>query len=83
MLGEEAQEVGIIAVSVDPDRDSVQQAHDYSERWRMVDTWSFLVGEEADLQPSVDCLLHRPGGGRSVGIAGGTPWELRHRERRR
>ena len=51
MLGEEAQEVGIIAVSVDPDRDSVQQAHDYSERWRMVDTWSFLVGEEADLQP--------------------------------
>ena len=51
MLGEEAQEVGLIAVSVDPGRDSVQQAHDYSERWRMVDRWSFLVGEEADLQP--------------------------------
>ena len=51
MLGDDAQEVALIAVSVDPGRDSVQQAHDYSERWRMVDRWSFLVGEEADLQP--------------------------------
>ena len=51
MLGDDAHEVGIIAVSVDPDRDSVQQAHDYSDRWRMVDKWSFLVGKEADLQP--------------------------------
>ena len=51
MLGDDAREVRIIAVSVDPDRDSVGQAYDYSERWRMLDRWSFLVGEEADLQP--------------------------------
>ncbi len=51
MLGGDAQEVAIIAVSIDPERDSVEQAYDYSERWRMADKWSFLVGEEADLGP--------------------------------
>ena len=51
MLGDDAREVRIIAVSVDPDRDSVEQAYDYSERWRMLDRWSFLVGEEAELEP--------------------------------
>ncbi len=51
ILGEDAREVGLIAVSVDPDRDSVKEAYDYSERWRMIDRWSFLVGEEADLEP--------------------------------
>lgn len=51
MLGGDAREVALVAVSVDPDRDTVEQAHDYSERWRMLDNWSFLVGEEADLKP--------------------------------
>ena len=51
MLGDDAREVALVAVSVDPGRDTVEQAHEYSERWRMLDNWSFLVGEEADLEP--------------------------------
>ena len=51
LLGEDAAEVEIVAISVDPDRDSVEAAHDYSRRWDMLEGWDFLVGDEAELRP--------------------------------
>ena len=63
MLGDDAGDVAFLAVSVDPARDTVEQAHAYSIRWRMLDRWAFLVGNEEALsavwddyylEPSVD-----------------------------
>ena len=51
MLGDDAQEVALVAVSVDPARDSVQAAFAYSEKWRMTHKWDFLVGSEEELSP--------------------------------
>ena len=51
MLGDSADDIAIIAVSVDPGRDSVDAAHEFSERWDMTDSWSYLVGTEAELRP--------------------------------
>ena len=45
MLGEDADQVSFVAVSVDPERDSIQQAYEFSEKWGMLDKWSFLVGD--------------------------------------
>jgi protein SCO1/2 len=49
MLGEDADDVAILAVSVDPERDTEQAALDYSERWRMTRNWDFLVGQRERL----------------------------------
>ena len=49
MLGDDADDVAILAVSVDPERDTQQAALDYSERWRMSGNWDFLVGQRARL----------------------------------
>ena len=51
LLGEDAAEVEIVAISVDPDRDSVETVYDYSRRWDMLDGWDFLVGDEGELRP--------------------------------
>ena len=51
LLGEDSGEVEIVAISVDPDRDSVEAAYDYSRRWNMLDGWDFLVGVEEELRP--------------------------------
>jgi protein SCO1/2 len=51
LLGEDATEIEILAVSVDPDRDSVEAAHEFSERWQMLANWDYLVGTEARLKP--------------------------------
>ena len=51
LLGEDAAEVEIVALSVDPDRDSVETVYDYSRRWDMLDGWDFLVGDEGELRP--------------------------------
>lgn len=50
-LGETANEAAIVAISVDPERDTVEVALDYSERWKMTDRWSYLVGADAELAP--------------------------------
>ena len=50
-LGDDAQEVRIVAVSVDPERDTAEQAHRYSEEKGMLHKWAFLVGEEEELAP--------------------------------
>lgn len=51
MLGDSADDIAIIAVSVDPERDTTEAAHQFSERWRMTDSWSYLVGTEDELRP--------------------------------
>ena len=50
-LGDDAEEVRMVAVSVDPARDTTEQAHLYSERSGMLDRWAFLVGEKEKLAP--------------------------------
>ena len=51
MLGEEARDVALVAISVDPDRDTVESAYTYSERWQMAHNWDFLVGTREQLAP--------------------------------
>ena len=48
-LGEDTARVSIIAISVDPDRDTPQQARAYSQQRNMLDKWSFLTGPEEEL----------------------------------
>ena len=50
-LGDAAEEVRMVAVSVDPARDTAEQAHRYSERSGMLERWAFLVGEKEELAP--------------------------------
>ena len=40
-----------MAVSVDPERDTVEAAYDYLDKWGMADRWYFLVGDRASLTP--------------------------------
>ena len=51
LLGGDAARVQMVAVSVDPERDSVKQVHEYSEQREMQDKWRFLVGTEEELAP--------------------------------
>jgi len=50
-LGDRWRDVAIIAVTVDPVRDTVAQAAAYSQQWDMLDRWHFLTGSEAALTP--------------------------------
>ena len=50
-LGDDADEVSIVVVSVDPERDTVERALEYSQVWGMAETWSYLVGSEEELSP--------------------------------
>ena len=50
-LGDDADEVRIVAISVDPARDTAEQARGYSEHSGMLDRWAFLVGTEEELAP--------------------------------
>ena len=50
-LGAAAGEVSFVIVSVDPERDTVERAHEYSERWKMLDDWRYLVGAREELEP--------------------------------
>ena len=42
-------DVSIMAVSVDPERDTVERAHEYSRQYGMLDGWAYLVGSQEDL----------------------------------
>ena len=44
-------QVEFIAVSVDPERDTVSEAHDFLGKWGLVNDWSYLVGTEGQLEP--------------------------------
>jgi protein SCO1/2 len=49
-LGDTVTEVEIVAVSVDPERDTVEEARQYLERWDHADDWTFLVGDRELLE---------------------------------
>ena len=50
-MGDDAAHVQFLAVSVDPQRDSVAVVHRYSQERDMQHRWRFLVGSEAELSP--------------------------------
>lgn len=50
-LGADADRVSILAISVDPERDTVEAARTFSERLGMLGRWSYLVGTRAELEP--------------------------------
>ena len=50
-LGKDAQNVGIIAVSTDPQRDTTVAAMDFSRAHSMQNSWHYLVGSRSALQP--------------------------------
>ena len=63
LLESDAEELAMVAVSVDPERDTVEEALDFSQHWQMADRWDFLTGQRAELEriwrayyidPSVD-----------------------------
>ncbi len=51
LLEDYADEVSIVIVSVDPERDTVEAALEYSEARQMQEVWSYLVGTEEELRP--------------------------------
>jgi len=50
-LGKQAQDVGILAVSTDPKRDTADEAIKFSRAHNMQDYWHFLIGKEQTLSP--------------------------------
>ena len=50
LLGDDADQVEFVAVSVDPKRDSVERAYQYSLEKDMENRWRFLVGSEEKLK---------------------------------
>ena len=48
-LDADSSELAIVAVSADPERDTVDAAHAYSDKWKMSDRWAYLVGEREEL----------------------------------
>ena len=49
MLGDDTDQVAFVAISVDPGRDTVERAYDYSQDWDMLNKWAFLTGDEPEL----------------------------------
>jgi protein SCO1 len=50
MLGDRATQVGLVAVTVDPEHDTVQQAKDFSDKLGLTDEWYFLTGNRPQLE---------------------------------
>jgi protein SCO1/2 len=51
MLGTRRADVALLAVTVDPARDTMPRRAEYSRRWQMQDRWHFLTGSETALEP--------------------------------
>lgn len=51
LLGNNAQNVGVIAVSTDPARDTTAAALNFSKTHNMQDYWHYLVGTRSSLAP--------------------------------
>ena len=49
-LGPDADGAEFVAMSVDPERDTVEAARDYLERWELGEGWQYLVGERSELE---------------------------------
>ncbi len=50
-LGNQARNVGVLAVSTDPKRDTAEEALKFSKAHNMQDYWHFLTGKEQTLSP--------------------------------
>ena len=50
LLGPEGNAAQFVAVSVDPERDSVESAREYLDKWTLSNDWQFLVGERSVLE---------------------------------
>ncbi len=50
-LGDDANETAFVAITVDPERDSVEQVYRYSEQQAMLHKWAFLTGSREELEP--------------------------------
>ncbi len=50
LLGDDASRVRMVAISVDPQRDSMERIYEYSDDTDMLDKWHFLVGNEEELE---------------------------------
>ena len=50
-LAEDGSGVEFVAISVDPERDTVEAAQDYLRRWKIEEEWQYLVGDRATLEP--------------------------------
>jgi protein SCO1/2 len=53
-LGDSAEHVQIVAVSVDPERDTAEAALRYTKERGMLDKWVYLVGSKEELTPIWD-----------------------------
>lgn len=51
LLGDDASDVAFLVVTVDPERDTVSRLYEYSRKLDMLDTWHFLTGSRAELEP--------------------------------
>lgn len=54
LLDGAAAHVVLLAVTVDPKRDTVQRIHEYSRQTGMLDRWHFLTGDAKALRPIWD-----------------------------
>jgi protein SCO1 len=50
LLGSRRAEVAVVAVTVDPERDTPAAMTEFSKRWAMLDRWRFLTGTERQLE---------------------------------
>lgn len=57
LLGDRAADVVLVAVSTDPERDTVERAAAYGEALGMPPTWHYLVGSAAELRPVWDAYF--------------------------
>jgi protein SCO1/2 len=51
IMGNNAKNIGILAVSTDPNRDNAEAALNFSKDHRMQDYWHFLIGKREALSP--------------------------------
>jgi protein SCO1/2 len=54
LLGDSRQKVAVVAVTVDPERDTTAAVAEYSRRWAMLDRRRFLTGTQRQLEPIWD-----------------------------
>ena len=66
-LADDSSRVEFVAISVDPERDTVEAAQEYLDRWKLANEWQYLVGDRETLAPVwqsyfVDPYAEDPGG---------------------
>lgn len=54
LIGAQASDVVFLAVTVDPERDTVERLSEYSKNMDTLDKWHFLTGSEEELRPIWD-----------------------------